>query len=220
MRIYMTILVLTAVLICVSSLSAAGGRNPGLRLTPEDSMNTVDVETGNLADYPRGIFTTFGRGEFYSSLSSYSHVDYESYIGLGYNVTPINLFTIKIFTGSEQVSADHSWPVLGALAIGGAGLEYRHRFIESGTWRPSAAFSGELTTLLTSGANSGDNGTSGGYNGKALGVQLGLEYFLNRNFSFSVNAFCKYRTYNDLILGGDFKGAPNIGADRIIGLSL
>jgi hypothetical protein len=182
------------------------------------AMSSISIED-SLA-FPRGISTTFGRMEYYSSLSNYNQANYEFFIGLGYNITPQYLAGLRVYTGSESVIVPKAYSFLGPLAVGGVALELRYRFTDAGKWRPTIAATGELVTLLTGGENSGDNSTGSGYNGKAVGAQAGIEYYLNRNFAFSLNAIFKYQTYHDLILGGNFSGTPNVGIDRFFGLTL
>jgi|GEM_PF-3226767 len=170
--------------------------------------------------YPRGLSTAFGMTTYYSSLSGYSPSIDEYDIGMGYNISPRLLVGLKVFTGSERIGTANATPIAGTLALGGGEIEITHRFSGNAIFRPTVGVAFELATVLTPGTSSGLNTTGGGYNGRGFSIQAGGEYYVSRNMSFAINVVYRYREYRDLILGGEFRGTPDIGIDHMIGLSL
>lgn len=201
--------------------AAAKTNHPSITEVESDSVQSARVPSpGPDSDYPSGLSTSFGMTVYYSSLSGYSLSIDEYDIGMGYNISPGFLMGLKVFTGSERIGTANATPVAGTLALGGGEIEITHRFPGSSIFRPTAGVALELATVLTPGTSSGQNTTGGGYNGRGFSVQAGGEYYVSRNMSFAINVIYTYREYRDLILGGEFRGAPDVGIDRMIGLSL
>ncbi|MGA2624046.1 MAG: hypothetical protein ABSF91_09350 [Bacteroidota bacterium] len=216
-----TTLLLAFVLSSCPVHAAAKTNHPSITEAGSDSAQHAGPPSSGLDGvYPSGLSTSIGVTKYYSSLSDYSLSIDEYEIGMGYNISPGFLVGLKIFTGTERIGAANATPVAGTLALGGGEIEITHRFSGNSIFRPTAGVALELATVLKPGNSSGQNTTGGGYNGRGLSIQAGGEYYVSRNMSFAINVIYTYREYRDLILGGEFRGTPNTGIDRMIGLSL
>lgn len=175
--------------------------------------------------YPHGFTTSFGREQYYSSLTKYQSANYDFAIGFGYNISTQFLVGIKIYTGEENSAKDITQPVYGKFDLGGGAILLTYRLIDNGRWRPFITAGYELTTILTGVTQNTSFGSlpvtgTSGYNGSGFHSYIGTEYYVSKNFSLEGTITYQYRQYAGLIVNSDNLGNRVTLIDNSFGIEL
>lgn len=182
---------------------------------------TTEIES----PYPRGFTTSFGRAQYYSSLTKYQSANYDFTIGFGFNISTQFLVGIKIYTGEENSAKDQTQPVSGKFDLGGGAILLTYRLVDYGRWRPFITAGYELSTVLTAAEQNTSFGSlavtgTSGYNGSGLHSYIGTEYYVSKNFSFEGSITYQYRQYAGLIVNSDNLGNKVTLTDHSFGIEL
>ena len=188
-------------------------------------IQSISQTTEMESPYPHGFTTSFGRAQYYSSLTKYQSANYDLTIGFGFNISPQFLVGIKIYTGEENSAPAQAQPVSGKFDLGGGAILLTYRLTGNGRWRPFITAGYELSTVLTAAQQNTSFGSTAitgtsGYNGSGLHSYIGTEYYVSENFSFEGSITYQYRQYAGLIVNSDNLGNKVSLNDNSFGIEL
>ena len=216
--------IFTLLIVTVSTVySAEREQRDSVRREQSLLAEAVDSSmTGGIAS-PRGFSTSFGRTESKSGLSGYSSLNYDFWVGFGYNISPDILAEMRIYTGSETTTPAHIQPVTGKFDYGGGAILLTYRFFHGASLRPYLTGGYELATILTSASKpilSAPGSGSSGYNGRGIQLYAGLEYYISEVVSLEGNTAYRRLEYFDLIVNGTNLGHRAVLIDDSFGISV
>ena len=215
---------LSLLIVAVSTVYPSDREQRGsVRTIQSPLVEATDTSVTRGVASPRGFSTSFGRTESKSSLSGYSALNYDSWVGFGYNISPDILAEMRIYTGSETTTPAHIQPVTGKFDYGGGALLLTYRFFHGASLRPFLTGGYELATILTSASKpilSVPGTGSSGYNGRGLQLYAGLEYYISEYVSLEGNTAYRRLEYFDLIVNGTNLGHRAVLIDDSFGISV